>query len=48
MKKEIVTIWLETGKINFALRKKSGENLLELARKNSLEKFITPLLLRED
>ena len=43
---EIVQMWLETGVIDYSLRKKTGENLLELAKKNhlSIEKY----LIRED
>ena len=47
-KKQMIKIWLDTKMIDFSLRKKTGENLLELAKKNSLYDYIWELLLIED
>ena len=44
--REIVEIWIGTGLIDYSLRKKTGENLIELAAKNNVK--IDDLLLRED
>ena len=47
-KKEIVKLWFETFNIDLQLRKKTGEDLLELAKKNSLYEFIVENCMRED
>ena len=47
-KKEIIEIWFETGVIDFSLRKKSGEDLLELASKNNVYDHVAMLCSRED
>ncbi|CAI2379081.1 unnamed protein product [Moneuplotes crassus] len=47
-KKEIIKIWIDTQNIDFSLRKKTGEDLLQLAKKNSLYEYLEELLLFED
>jgi hypothetical protein len=47
-KKEIVKMWFDTNMIDLQLRKKTGEDLLELATKNSLYDFIVLNCMRED
>lgn len=48
VKKEIVKLWFDTFMIDLTLRKKTGEDLLELARKNSLYDYIVEYCMRED
>ena len=48
MKKDIVKLLFDTNQIDLTLRKASGEDLLELAKKNSLYDFIVVYCLRED
>lgn len=48
VKKQIIDMWLGTKMIDFTLRKKTGEDLLQLAQKNKLSDYITILWLRED
>ena len=47
-KKDIIRLLFNTGKIDLALRKGSGEDLLDLAKRNSLYDFIVTDCLRED
>jgi hypothetical protein len=47
-KKEIVKLWFDTYMIDLTLRKKTGEDLLELAKKNNLYDFIVDFCMRED
>ncbi len=47
-KKEIIKALFDTGQIDLSLRKASGEDILELAKKNSLYEFIVVYCLRED
>ncbi|CDW89526.1 ankyrin [Stylonychia lemnae] len=47
-KKEIVKLWFDTYKIDLSLRKKTGEDLLELAKKNQLYEYIIQYCIRED
>ena len=46
--RDIIKIWIETEMIDYTLRKKTGENLFQLAKKNSLLDYIKELLIRED
>ena len=48
VKKEIIKMLFDTNCINLTLRKASGEDMLELAQKNSLKDFIIVYCLRED
>ena len=48
MKKEIIKVLFDTGQIDLSLRKASGEDILELAKKNNLYEFIVVYCLRED
>lgn len=47
-KKEIVKMWFETCQVDLSLRKKTGEDLLELAKKNNLYDYIVEFCMRED
>ena len=47
-KKEIVKMWFDTYSIDLSLRKKTGEDLLELAKKNNLYDYIAEFCMRED
>ena len=47
-KKEIVKLWFDTYMVDLQLRKKTGEDLLELARKNNLYEYIVDNCMRED
>ena len=47
-KKEIIKLWFDTYMIDLQLRKKSGEDLLDLAKKNNLYEFIVEFCIRED
>jgi hypothetical protein len=47
-KKDIVKMWFDTNMIDLSLRKKTGEDLLELATKNSLYDYIVLNCMRED
>ena len=47
-KKNIIRLLFETGKIDLSLRKGSGEDLLDLAKRNQLYDFIVKECLRED
>ena len=47
-KKEIIKLWFDTYMVDLHLRKKSGEDLLELAKKNNLYDFIVEFCIRED
>ncbi len=48
MKKDIIKLLFDTNMMDLNLRKASGEDLLELAKKNSLYDFIIVYCLRED
>ena len=48
LKKDIIKMLFETGQVDLTLRKSSGEDVLELARKNQLYDFIVLQCLRED
>jgi len=48
MKRKIIKLWFDTNCIDFRLRKQSGEDLLQLAKKNKLYDFIVEYCLRED
>ena len=41
-------LWFDTYMVDLRLRKKTGEDLLELAKKNSLYDFIVEFCMRED
>jgi ankyrin repeat protein len=47
-KQRIIKLWFDTNCIDLGLRKQSGEDLLQLARKNKLYEFIAEYCLRED
>lgn len=47
-KKEIVKLWFDTYMVDLTLRKKTGEDLLELAKKNGLYEYIVDYCIRED
>jgi len=47
-KKELIKMWFDTYMIDLQLRKKTGEDLLELAKKNNLYEFIIEFCMRED
>ena len=47
-KKEIVKLWFDTFQIDLQLRKKTGEDLLELAKKNNMYEYIVDNCMRED
>ena len=48
VKKDIIRLLFETGKMDLALRKGTGEDLLDLAKRNQLYDFIVGNCLRED
>ena len=48
VKRDIIKLLFETGQMDLSLRKGSGEDLLDLARRNSLYDFIVTQCLRED
>lgn len=41
-------MWFDTYMVDLSLRKKTGEDLLELAKKNALYDFIVEFCMRED
>jgi hypothetical protein len=41
-------MWFDTFCVDLSLRKKTGEDLLELAKKNNLYEFIVEFCMRED
>jgi len=43
-----VKLWFDTNLIDLQLRKKTGEDLLDLANKNSLYEYIVLSCMRED
>ena len=47
-KMRIIKLWFDTNCIDLSLRKQSGEDLLQLAKKNKLYEFIVEYCLRED
>ena len=47
-KQRIIKLWFDTNSIDLSLRKSSGDDLLQLARKNKLYEFIVEYCLRED
>lgn len=47
-KMRIIKLWFDTGCVDLSLRKSSGEDLLQLAKKNKLYEFIVEYCLRED
>ena len=47
-KQEIVKMWFDTFMIDLTLRKKTGEDLLDLAKKNNMYDFIVNYCMRED
>lgn len=47
-KKEIVKLWFDTYNIDLQLRKKTGEDLLDLAKKNNLYEYIVDHCMKED
>jgi len=47
-KQRIIKLWFDTNCVDLRLRKQSGEDLLQLARKNKLYDFIVEYCLRED
>ena len=47
-KQKIIKLWFDTNCVDLRLRKQSGEDLLQLARKNKLYDFIVEYCLRED
>ena len=48
VKKDIIKLLFDTGKMDLSLRKGSGEDLLDLARRNHLYDYIVTQCLRED
>ena len=48
VKKEIIKLLFDSGNIDLSLRKATGEDLLKLAKNNSLYEFIVVYCLRED
>lgn len=47
-KQRIIKLWFDTNCIDLSLRKQTGEDLLQLSRKNKLYEFIVEYCLRED
>ena len=47
-KQRIIKLWFDTNCVDLSLRKNSGEDLLQLAKKNKLYEFIVEYCLRED
>ncbi len=47
-KQELIKLFFDSDMVDLTLRKSSGEDLLDLARKNSLYDYITGYCLRED
>lgn len=47
-KKEIVKLWFDTYMIDLTLRKKTGEDILDLAKKNKMYDFLVNYCIRED
>ena len=47
-KQRIIKLWFDTNCVDLSLRKQSGEDLLQLAKKNKLYEFIVEYCLRED
>ena len=47
-KHRIIKLWFDTNCIDLSLRKKTGEDLLQLAKSNNLDQFIIEYCLRED
>lgn len=47
-KQQIIKLWFDTNQVDLSLRKESGEDLLEIARKNKQYDFIVEFCLRED
>lgn len=47
-KQRIIKLWFDTNCIDLSLRKQTGEDLLQLAKKNKLYEFIVEYCLRED
>ena len=47
-KKEIIKVLFDSNRIDLSLRKATGEDLLELAKKNQLYDFVALYCLRED
>ena len=47
-KKDIIKLLFDTCQVDLSLRKSTGEDLLELAKKNALYDFIVLYCLRED
>ena len=39
-KKEVIAMWFETDMVDLKVRKESGEDLLQLAKKNGLYDYI--------
>ena len=48
VKKQIIKLLFDSGNIDLSLRKSSGEDLLKLAKNNSLYEYIVVYCLRED
>ena len=48
VKKDIIKLLFETSQVDLSLRKVTGEDLLELAKKNQLYDYIVLYCLRED
>ena len=47
-KQRIIKLWFDTNCVDLSLRKQSGEDLLQLAKKNKLYEFVVEYCLRED
>ena len=47
-KQKIIKRWFDTNNVDLRMRKQSGEDLLQLAKKNKLYDFIVEYCLRED
>ena len=47
-KQQIIKLWFDTNMVDLKLRRVSGEDLLQIAKKNNLYDFIVEFCLRED
>ena len=47
-KQKVIKLWFDANCVDLTLRKSSGEDLLQLAKKNELYEFIVEYCLRED
>ena len=47
-KQQIIKLWFDTNQVDLKLRKSTGEDLLQIAKKNKQYDFIVEYCLRED